>query len=301
MLIFLEETIQIKKILPILEKHYGFDYSEIAYELSMIYNRHYVEKRIDTQLEKECLNEDGFINPSLYGLESNDTMDMPVSDNFAGKMDEVKKVCQQFSVDETTELALLFISAIFDRDENAILADSDFGNELSNMEMEIHYRRPDLLKLYIALNEKRHKYNTPIKICFKNDSPHEINNGDGWFSRMLNDYIQQQLGDISIKEAKEELCLHQDKKGRKSDTPYLNYIINGTYNLVAETFPNEKKKVTVEQCKFIQQYLKAIGYETSKLNDINYLQSTIVSLISSKSTPVQKHVHKKSLKGLPNK
>ena len=98
--------------------------------------------------------------------------------------------------------------------------------------------------------------------------------------RLLDEHITKEVGTITLEEAKEKLAQVKESKGRKSKAPYLNYIINGIYN-----------SVTVEQCKFVRKYLLAMGFISShdKLYDINHLQSTIKSLISSKSTPVQRH------------
>lgn len=118
---------------------------------------------------------------------------------------------------------------------------------------------------------------------------------------MMKEYLRQKLGDMTTEAAQEELNkLYSADKGRKSKNPYLNYIIHGTYNFVAENiFPNDK--VTVEQCRFLLLYLQAIGQikENDKLNNINNLQSHIRELLKSQRTPVQKHVKEGQYKGLP--
>lgn len=50
--------------------------------------------------------------------------------------------------------------------------------------------------------------------------------------------------------------------------------------------------MTVEQCKFLLEYLKIIGQveEGDTLANLNTLQSTVRSLLRSKHTPVEKHI-----------
>ena len=117
---------------------------------------------------------------------------------------------------------------------------------------------------------------------------------------MLNDYIKQKLGNITVEKAEKELeIFYSDDRGRKSDNPYLNYIINGTYNFIKHFIPSDK--VTVEQCRFLLEYLKAIGQvkEGDSLADLNTLQSTVRSMLCYKYTPVDKHVKRKSMPSLP--
>ena len=113
---------------------------------------------------------------------------------------------------------------------------------------------------------------------------------------MLNGFVKQMLGDITVEMAEQELkTKYSDDKGRKSNNPYLNYIINGTYNFINHFIPSDT--VTVEQCKFLLAYLKAIDQvnEGDTLDNLNTLQSAVRSLISSKLTPIERHMKRKSL------
>ena len=127
----------------------------------------------------------------------------------------------------------------------------------------------------------------------ESDSPHLIANKEGWFSDFLNAVIKQMLGDITIEEAEQELEKeYSDEKGRKSRDPYLNYIINGTYNYIKRFLDSDNETVTVKQCRFLLEYLKIIGRvkDGDIIANINNLQSTVKSLISYKFTPVEKHI-----------
>ena len=89
----------------------------------------------------------------------------------------------------------------------------------------------------------------------------------------------------------ELLKKYSNDRGRKSSDPYLNYIINGTYNYITH-FLKSDNKVTVEQSEFLQEYLIIIGRvkKGDALSDLNNLQSTIAGFLKSKLTPVAKHI-----------
>ena len=74
--------------------------------------------------------------------------------------------------------------------------------------------------------------------------------------------------------------------------PYLNYIINGTYNYITYFIKSDNDKVTVEQCRFLLEYLKVIGQvrDEDAIAKINTLQSSVRSLLNSTLTPVDKHI-----------
>ena len=284
-------TKDIRLILPLLKEHFAFDYVEISCELASVVNTHMKEKRLNKELLTKYSDD-----IALYGLHSDETITIPVSDDFEAKLEKLRSVCAMFCENkdvEDTYRVLSFISAIFYREKNRLSKEafSDFEDEVTDAKIKDKIQL-DLCRLYIALHDKpKLKNNSPIKICFKGDSPHEITNFDGWMFRLLDEHITKEVGNITLKEAKQQLTQVKEQKGRKSKSPYLNYIINGIYNFIHSFITDEKKLVTVEQCKFIREYLLAMDFINSndKLYDTNHLQSTIKSLISSKSTPVQRH------------
>lgn len=295
---------ELKASLPILQECYGFGLDEIFSELTHIIVVQHNEKRFDNELAKQFTNEEGNINAVSYAINTNDDFGIRTTEDFDVQIKQIFDLCSQ-QIEESDLLeqvifVLVFMAAIFNRDINGLHLDREVEDMRLDYLRSTYVVRPDLLRLFIALNKPKHKFETPVKICFKTDSPHLIQNKDDWFSDMLNDYIKQKLGDITIKEAEEELdFFYSDERGRKSDNPYLNYIINGTYNFINHFMPSDK--VTVEQCKFLLDYLKAIGQvkEGDSLGNLNTLQSAVKSLISSKHTPIQKHVKRKSMRTLP--
>ena len=290
---------QVKEALPLLKECYGFDLDEIATELSYIISLQTINNCLDNDLLAKYEDSKGRVDSVQYAINTKEDFFVPAMDNMEKAEIELRTLF------ETNELlnrpqstALLLMAAIFSREDNGIII-----NEEAKIMEEEHLRnsmfiRPDLLKLFIALNEPKHS--KPMKICYKNQSPVEIANTDNWFSNMLGDYLKQKLGNITVEEARDELkTSYAEEKGRKSENPYLNYIIHGTYNLIKTFIPSEK--VSVEQCKFLKQYLEIIGQikPKDKISEINTLQSAVKSLISSKRTPVQKHIDRKTRKGLP--
>lgn len=291
MLGYCYNTKEIRLILPILEKCFAFNHAEISCELANIVNKHMKEKRLNEELLARYGND-----AALYGLYSDDIIEIPVSESFEAKLENLKSLCATFYEDKGVAdtypyKVLSFISAIFDRERSKSGKEAFPDYEEESTEAKIKEKiKSDLYLLYIALHRKRKgKSNSPIKICLKGDSPHEIRNFDGWMFRLLDEHIAKEVGNITLEEAKQKLAQVKEQKGRKSKDPYLNYIINGVYNFISLT--NEEKSVTVRQCKFIREYLFVMGLisEHDKLYDINHLQSTIRSLITSQCTPVQRH------------
>ncbi len=298
----------IRSSLPLLEECYGFDATEISTELGSIITKHTQNNSIDNELLETCKTENNTYDAMTYGLKSDDEISIPVTDDFGKQYLAIENLCQQFHLtDKQSGAILLFMAAIFNRNLN----DLSLNSEVQDMEQENKWNarivRPDLLKPFIALHQEEMcdakgnlRTAVPIKIGYKNRSFEIINNKGWWLTRIMKEYLRQKLGDITIESAQEELFLfYNEEKGRKSANPYLNYIIHGTYNFVRTIFPNDK--VTVEQCRFLLQYLQAIGQikEHDKLNNINNLQSHVKALMSSQSTPVQRHLKAKKYKSLP--
>ena len=295
---------QLKASLPILEKCYGFDICEISSELTHIIVVQHNEKKYDEELASRFTDEEGYIDAISYAMNTNDDFYLKVPEKFYDQINPIIELCSRYIEDpnlqESAVFVVMLMTAIFNRNLNGTHLDSEFEAMKQDYWRNVYVVRPDLLRLFIALNKSKHKFETPMKICFKKDSPHLIHNKDDWFSYMFNDYIKQKLGDITIEEAEEELdFFYSDDKGRKSANPYLNYIINGTYNFINHFMPSDK--VTVKQCRFLLEYLKILGQvkENDTLANLNTLQSMVKSLLSSKHTPVEKHVKRKNMPSLP--
>ena len=295
---------QLKEHLPILKSCYGFDEDEVSDELMQVYIVQHNEGRYNNELASKFANEKGHIDAISYVMHTDDEFGICATEEFYGQVKPIAELCCRYIEDpekqESAVFVLILMAAIFNRDLNNVRANEEIEAMKNDYWRNAHIVRPDLLRLFIALNKSKQRFETPIKICFRTDSPHLIQNKDDWFSEMLNDYIKQRLGKITIEEAEEELDMfYSDEKGRKSENPYFNYIINGTYNFINHILPSDK--VTVAQCSFLLEYLKIIGQvkDGDTLANLNTLQSMVKSLLSSKHTPVEKHIKKKSIRSLP--
>ena len=150
----------------------------------------------------------------------------------------------------------------------------------------IHEVRPDMLKLYIALNQPKQKngkdFITDIKIAAGGNSPILINNKNSWLENRLNDYLHQYLGVNSLEEAQDELhFIYGDKKvGSKKIDPIQSLYIWGTYQLLQDThLKSVKEKVpTRPQANLIESYLRAI--ELIEADDVDTDANNIRSRLS---------------------
>ena len=289
------DTAFIRQVLPHLQECYGFDEYEIGSELSNIITRHHTEKRFDKDLYNK------YKNSVAYGLNVDEEVIIPVSDDFDTQYYAIESLCQKYNlINNEFGLSLLFMATIFNRERNDLTVCEEVEYMKNDLAMGAHILRADFLRLFIVLNKDKPRYNKSIKVGYTEQKKTvKLENKYGLFACMLNEYIKEKIGKITVEEAQKELELfYSDRKGRKSKDPYLNYIIHGTYNLVALIFPSEK--VTVEQCTFLLEYLKAIQEikEGDTLDNVNLLQSTVRSLISSSYTPVERHIKLKKFKSI---
>lgn len=283
---------QLKSFLTILKECYGFDIIEISSELAESL-RPYVNDRRMNEIALEQLYEGKKRNVLLdYAINIDGNVEICTTDDFSGQIAPIEDLCNQHIENEdmrtTAKFILVFMAAIFNREVND--NNDDTVKRLRKNWSKIH---SDSLRLFIALNKSKPEGNTPIRICYKTDSPHLINNQDSWFSNFLNSIAKNVVGNISVEEAEQKLKeLYSDDLGRKSSNPYLNYIIHGTYNFITRFLTSEDNKVTAQQCRFLLKYLKITGQikDGDTNADLNTLQSNVKSLIKGQLTPVDKYI-----------
>ena len=283
---------QLKSFLPILKECYGFDIIEILSELAESLRPYFDEHRMDEIVWEQRYEGKNRIVLLDYAINLDDSVEICTTDDFSGQIKPIEDLCNQNIVNEdmrtTAKFILVFMAAIFNRETNN--NNDDIVKRFRKNLKKIH---SDILRLFIALNKSKPKDNTLIKICYKTDSPHLINNQDFWFSEFLNTFAKNIVGDISVEEAEQKLKEHySDDLGRKSSNPYLNYIIHGTYNFITRFLTSEDNIVTAQQCRFLLEYLKIIGQikDGDNLTDLNALQSSVKSLIKGQLPPVDKHI-----------
>lgn len=284
---------QLKAVLPILKDCYGFDPTEILSELAESLKPYVDDNKMDEivcEQREKGKTQNVLLN---YAINIDGDVEIYTGDSFEKQTNSINDLCSQHIEEKdmrgTAKFVLCFMAAIFYRNTNEGYSD----DKIKRLQDSWNLIHPDLLRLFVALNKPRHKQDSPIRICYKTDSPHIIKNREGWFSNLLNGYIRSILGDITLEEAERELDTYSDDKGRRSKNPYLNYIINGTYNFINHILPSET--VTAAQCGFLLEYLKIIGQvkDGDTLAILNTLQAKVNGLRSSGLTPVEKHIKSK--------
>lgn len=300
----------IKKIYPELNKCFGFTYDDISYELGQIYaNKVFHLTPEEKELAKQCRSEDGWgVDDIKFALLTQDNIYIRVTDNFPNYLDSIEELCDDYKTVELNDgeaisYILLFMAAIFNRDLNYLLDDTEYANVQDDFNRYTYKIRPDMLKLYIALYQKKRQINNKLKISIQGNSPTELENYERWLELMLKNYLNQYLGVDNKEEAQTELdTLYSEKQGRKTDNFYLNYIFTSIYLFVQENIiHSEPNKVTIEQCKFLHSYFVSLNLirPEDKNNNLNNLQSTIKSLIISRINPLNSYTQNKQHKASP--
>ena len=118
--------------------------------------------------------------------------------------------------------------------------------------------RPEMLKLYIALNNGKTKYTNYCKITIGNNKPIAIDKELPWFQMAIGRYLHEYLGVENVKEAELELLnVYGGKYGRKQHTEEVR-LIWGTYHLLqmSDQFKSATNQlVTNNQCRLISDLL----------------------------------------------
>ena len=277
----------IKKLYPELNKCFGFTYDDISNELTQVYAKKVFNlTQEEKELANQCKSEDGWgVDAVKFALATNENIVVTVPDSF-NPATIMESYAAKLQNEESASCALLFMATLLYR--NRITEVSISEGEYDDMlyQQYIHEVRPDMLKLYIALNQPKQKkgkdFMTDIKITAGGNSPIAINNKDSWFENKLNEYLHQYLGVNSLEEAQDELhFIYGDKKvGSKKINPIQSLYIWGTYQLLQDThLKSVKEKVpTRPQANLIESYLRAI--ELIEADDVDTDANNIRSRLS---------------------
>ena len=258
----------IQKLYPELNRCFGFTYDDISNELTQVYTKkvfHLTPE--EKELANQCKsNDDWGVDAVKFALATTENIVVTVPDSFNPKTIMESYVTKLYNEDFAS-CALIFMAALLYRDRITEVPISEGEYDDMLYQQYIHEVRPDMLKLYIALNQPKQKkgkdFITDIKITAGGNSPIAINNKDSWFENKLNEYLHQYLGVNSLEEAQDELhFIYGDKKvGSKKIDPIQSLYIWGTYQLLQDThLKSVKEKVpTRPQANLIESYLRAIG------------------------------------------
>ncbi len=277
----------IQKLYPELNRCFGFTYDDISNELTQVQTKkvfHLTPE--EKELANQCKsNDDWGVDAVKFALATTENIVVTVPDSFNPKTIMESYVTKLYNEDFAS-CALIFMAALLYRDRITEVPISEGEYDDMLYQQYIHEVRPDMLKLYIALNQPKQKkgkdFITDIKITAGGNSPIAINNKDSWFENKLNEYLHQYLGVNSLEEAQDELhFIYGDKKvGSKKINPIQSLYIWGTYQLLQDThLKSVKEKVpTRPQANLIESYLRAI--ELIEADDVDTDANNIRSRLS---------------------
>ena len=118
--------------------------------------------------------------------------------------------------------------------------------------------RPEMLKLYITINNGKTKYTNSCKITIGDNKPIAIDKQLPWFQMAVGRYLHEYLGVENVKEAELELLnVYGGKYGRKQHTEEVR-LIWGTYHLLqmSDQFKSATNQLmTNNQCRLISDLL----------------------------------------------
>ena len=210
-----------------------------------------------TQIPDEYKNEKGYYDICKYSFDHSDVLKIPISDDFDS--DDLEQFFKDYSIEEDTIIYdILFFMFIYSETLR-----KDYSTPIDEVENDyLQYAvgvRPEMLKLYIALNSTTAA--DSIKIRFGNNKPVEVDTMIPWLRDELKEYLDKYLGVKSIKEAKHELLMNYTNRMGAPNNWQTNQLVWGIYNLLEETGFIKSQgagKVARKQAKFIEDYLMAI-------------------------------------------
>lgn len=222
----------------------------------------------DPRISKYC-NEDNTVDLFSYAMNTIEKIIIPVADEY--DMEEFSQFYEGYPVDDNisrTVLQFMYILTMNRRKDH--LTNSE---EAENGYWEyVRYIRPEMLRLYIAL-QKNH-LRSQCKITIGSDKPVIIDKQAPWAQIALENYLNKFLGVDSLKDAERELMtIYGKKTGAPLDKEETRYMW-GTYQLL-QTIPamksKKEKSVTNEQSRFITDYLilnKMLDLDEADSNNI---------------------------------
>lgn len=229
-----------------------------------------------------------------------DTVDLNIS-KFLERYFKSKKVGDR-QVMQTLE----FLTCVHYRNSRVVMTDWDA--EVEDFYKYARFIRPDMLKLYIALNTDRKFKDEKVRIALHDNPPIHLDNFEQWFETVLSRYLDRYLGVTSVGEAQQELDeIYGKKKGKRFDNKRATEYMWGIYHLLENSESlntRNKKAVSRKVCEFIINYLEYIGIpmipENSTLPDeIDTVKGQLTYLLSHYAT-IQDLKNDKIFKCSPN-
>ena len=284
-----------KEIEPTLKKCFNIDRNTPTIAKCLFYSLSTEERH---KIPENYLLEDGEPDFDAYTMDYAESLIIPISETCSTT--DFNNFCQSNNIEyETTLYEILAFLLLFNDTSN-----KKYYTDLDQVEQEYSeydlYVRPELLELYMALEEN--KKVEPITILL-GSSKIKVDNNTPWLRGALKRYLNKYLGVANIIEAKLEYFENYDPKDGAPNDRKLNRYIWGIYNLLEETGTikaKTEKTVSRKQAKFIEDFLMAIHLIDMESNlDANNIRSRLNYLIK-KHGSIEKFTKELHYKRSPN-
>ena len=269
-----------KEIEPTLKRCFNIDRYTPEIDNCIFYSKN-PQIMINVTIPEEYFDEEGCFDESSYLLEHINEIIIPVGDTF--NIENFIKFYKDYQLKVGTHFfeILFFMFLYYQNGKKGFSTDLEMAVE-DDMQYSIEVR-PELLELFIALEENRK--NEPISIRLGSSKPIVLDKKIPWLREELVRYLHKYLGVASLKEAKREYLMNYAHKEGAPNNWKLNRYIWGVYNLLEETGTIKAKTertVSRKQAKFIEDYLFAIGIINldSKIDEHN-IRSRLNSLMKN--------------------
>ena len=162
----------IKKLYPELNRCFGFTYDDISNELTQVYAQKVFNLTPEEkEFANQCKSDDGWgVDAVKFALATNENIAVAVPDSFNPKA-IVESYAAKLQNEESVSCALLFMAALLYRDRITEAPISEGEYDDMQYQQYIHEVRPDMLKLYIALNQPKQKNGKDLNTCLLYTSP----------------------------------------------------------------------------------------------------------------------------------
>ncbi len=269
-----------KEIEPTLKRCFNIDRYTPEIDNCIFYSKD-PQIMINVTIPEEYRDEEGVNDDCSYLLDHINKIIIPVGDTF--NIENFIKFYKDYQLKVGTHFfeILFFMLLYYQNGKKGFSTDLEAAAE-DELQYSIDVR-PELLELFIALEENRN--NEPISIRLGSSKPIVLDKKVPWLREELARYLDKYLGVANLKEAKREYLMNYTNKEGAPNNWKLNRYIWGVYNLLEDTGTikaKTKRTVSRKQAQFIEDYLLAIGLINldSKI-DANNIRSRLNSLMKN--------------------
>ncbi len=269
-----------KEIEPTLKKCFNID-RETSVIKKCICESISPTELMTAEIPETYLFEDNHYDIFAYSMDYAESIRIPISETF--ELNEFKFFCQSYNIKGDTLLFDTLAFMFLFNDTSNKKYHTGFDEAEQDFLQYALGVRPEMLKLYIALNSATDA--DSIKIRFGDNKPVEVDTMVPWLREEMKEYLSKYLGVESIKEAKHELLINYTTKVGAPNNWQLNQYIWGIYNLLESSGTIKSKtnrSVSRKQAKFIEDYLMAIHFININSNiDDNNIRSRLNHLLKN--------------------